>query len=214
MGDKSVLYIGSVDANPENFDKHRAAQALLEERAGSLLGIYSTDEQVAGIREAGHKARRGEVEELDLAASFDVVVAADNIEHLANCGRFLHSMERHLAPDGVFLVSTPNPTSLVRILELLARRRTKANVEHTGWYTGQVLDQLARRFGLFVETEVFIDEMHKYHQTGPGSRRTGTVNKLAKRLLVGLNRVACTVFPQLSETFGFVLRKCPVARGT
>jgi hypothetical protein len=106
----------------------------------------------------------------------------------------------------VLLVSTPNPVSLVRILEQMVYGRTKANVEHTCWYSRQVLDQLALRSGLHVVDEAHIDEMHKYHTVTSG--RSISVGKgLARRLLVLINGLVCRVFPQLSETSGFVLAR-------
>jgi SAM-dependent methyltransferase len=202
---RNVLYIGCVDGNPENFLKHQSFQQALCHHASSLLGVYALEEQVEQLKKAGQEAVAANVEEMDLGTTFDVVVAADNIEHLSNCGRFVEGIRRHLAPEGRFLVSTPNPLGLVRLLELLAYRSTKANVEHTGWFTAQVLDQLARRHGLRLTDGVFIDEMRRYHQIGTSGRAMGAGKKALTILVVGINRVLCPLLPQLSETFGFVL---------
>lgn len=203
---REVLYIGCVDENAENFHKHGDTQAALAGRASALLGVYASPAQAEALERSGSRALAADVEALALGRRFEVIVAADNIEHLSNCGRFLAALERHLAPGGSLLVSTPNPTSLVRILEVLALGRAKANVEHTLWLSGQVLDQLARRCGLRVAEEVFIDEMRRYHRAE--GRGWGAGRRLATRLLVALNGPLCRLFPQLSETFGFVLVRC------
>lgn len=145
-----------------------------------------------------------DVERMDLGVTFGVIVAADNIEHFENCGLCLERMRLHLEPGGALLVSTPNPSSLVRILELLVYGRTKANVQHTAWFTPQVLEQLAQRCGLGVVEQVFIDDMHQYH--APERQAAGFGKTLLSSSLVYLNRGICRLFPQLSETFGFVLR--------
>jgi SAM-dependent methyltransferase len=201
---KHVLYIGSVDESADSFRKHEAAHARVQRSAATLVGIYRSDAQVAQLRAAGCDARVGDVEDLHLDRTFDVVVAVDNIEHVSNAGRFVSSMERHVAAGGVLLVSTPNPCSLVRILEVLALGQSRANVNHTCWYTRQVLDQLVRRHGLRVEESVFIDEMHLYHSVRPAVN-TRLAARARSFVAVGLNRLACPLLPQLSETAGFVL---------
>ncbi|HVR70289.1 MAG TPA: methyltransferase domain-containing protein [Vicinamibacteria bacterium] len=201
----SLLYVGSVDRNADNHRKHVALHGALAGHAASALGVYASEAQAAELRGLGYDAVHADVEALELGRVFDVIAAPDDIEHLSNAGGFLDGMRRHLRPDGWLLVTTPNPTGLVRILEQLVRGRTKANVEHTGWYTGQVLDQLGRRHGLRVVEEALIDDMHLYHRTA--TRPLGPGMRLATRSVVLVNRVACGLLPQLSETFGFGLRR-------
>ena len=40
-------------------------------------------------------------------------MSADVIEHVSNCELFIKKIYEHLLPDGTFLVSTPNPFSLI-----------------------------------------------------------------------------------------------------
>lgn len=58
--------------------------------------------------------RCGGVEELD-AAPFDLVVALEVIEHVADPAAFVAQLGRCLAPDGLLILSTPNRTALSRI---------------------------------------------------------------------------------------------------
>jgi SAM-dependent methyltransferase len=199
-----VLYIGTVDADPNNARKHPPIHRALADRADRVTGIYRSESQAAELRAEGLDALSADPECLDLGRSFEVGVVADTIEHVTDAGRFLAALERHLGPDGVLLITTPNPTSLLRILELIGRGKARANPAHTCWYTGQVLDQLARRVGLEVIEEALIDEMHKYRRAEGGLVRR-LVKQTGNGLLVGANRVICWMFPQLSETFGFVL---------
>jgi SAM-dependent methyltransferase len=204
---KRVLYVGTVDDEPANAAKHPPTQSALARIAASVTGVYRSEEQARALSANGLTALAADVEELELGEVFNVVVAADTIEHVSNAGRFLRSVERHLDARGVVLVTTPNPGGLVRILELLARGRSKANVAHTCWYTAQVLDQLARRHGLRVVEEVHIDEMSKYHSARALRGRAGLSRRVAAPVLIAFNRAVCVAFPQFSETLGLVLMR-------
>jgi len=47
----------------------------------------------------------------NLNKKFDVIIAGELIEHLENTGIFLENVKRHLKKEGVFFLTTPNPTS-------------------------------------------------------------------------------------------------------
>lgn len=202
---RRVLYVGTVDDVPGNAAKHPHVHRALARVASSVTGVYRSRGQVDALIAEGLTAVAADVEELELGEVFNVVVAADTIEHMSNAGRFLRSIGRHLDARGALLVTTPNPGGFIRILELLVRGRPKANVAHTCWYTGQVLDQLARQHGLRVVEEEFIDEMSKYHGARALRGRAGLVRRIVGQTMVAVNAVACAPFPQLSETLAFVL---------
>lgn len=206
MKGSKVLYVGSVDEDVDNLRKHESLHPVLAEHARSVVGVYRSEDHAARLRAAGQHAVVADVERMDLDETFDVVAAADTVEHLSNCGLFFGRVRAHLNPGGSLLISTPNPTSLVRILELLVHRRTRANVAHTVWFSRQVLEQLGRRYGFRVVEEVFIDDMHRYHAGGEHARSMSPGKKLLSRSLVVVNRVVCALLPQFSETHGFVLR--------
>jgi hypothetical protein len=205
---RRVLYVGTIDDDPDNARKHPAIHRALAGEAKAITGIYRGEEQAAELRAAGLPAESGTVGDLDPGLRFEVIVAADTLEHVDNAGWFLMTLERHLEQGGTLLVTTPNPASFGRVAELLFLGRMKANRAHTCWYTGQVLDQLAARVGLRVVESEPIDEMHKYH--GGAARRGRSLSRrVASACLVGLNRLACLGWPQLSETYGFALVRSP-----
>jgi len=47
----------------------------------------------------------------DLERKFDIIVAGELIEHLENRGVFLENVKKHLKDNGIFFLTTPNPTS-------------------------------------------------------------------------------------------------------
>jgi SAM-dependent methyltransferase len=87
--------------------------AKLAEGAREVLGIDVSQEAVDDARQQYRAANlRFEYGDcLDIPAvdsSFDLVVAFEIIEHLSNWRGFLEQVRRVLAPDGQFVVSTPN----------------------------------------------------------------------------------------------------------
>ncbi len=110
---KRVLDLGCWDG--------RDSEVLLR-HGNHVTGVEILDAPAAEAR------RRGiEVVQFDLAAdpwplspsSYDVVVAAEIIEHLLDTDAFLENIRRHLRPDGQLIVTTPNVASLGRRLMLL-----------------------------------------------------------------------------------------------
>jgi hypothetical protein len=204
---KGVLYLGCVDDNPENIRKSVDLHKILHNRAKSILGVYHSKDVVAELNASGYDSICVNVELMELDNKFEIAVSADVIEHVSNCGLFIKKICDHLLPGGMFLVSTPNPIGLVRILELIVLGKSKTNLEHTCWFTGQVLDQLAYRYGLKVIDHVFIDEMYLYHNPKEQYRRKAFAKGFITLCLVMVNFIVCIIFPQLSETFGFVLKR-------
>jgi SAM-dependent methyltransferase len=210
---RTVLYVGSVDEDSTNFDKHRVLNEKLQPEAASMLSVYQFDPHSAIIRQSGIEARTMHPERMELGGQFDVILALDNLEHLSNCGLFLAGLARHLTPDGSILLSTPNPVGLMRVLWTLVYGKTKTNRQHTCWFSEQVLDQLARRHGLYVSNAVFIDEMHVYYRTDNPDHSLGFWKQWLVRLVSGFNRIICPIFPQFSETLGFSLKRQHQQRG-
>ena len=204
---KKVLYLGCVDDDPENIRKSIALHKTFQNRARSILGVYRSKDAVIELNASGYDAVCAHAETMGLDDKFEIVVSADVIEHVSNCGLFIKKVYEHLLPEGAFLVSTPNPLGLVRILEMLIYGKPKTNPEHTCWFTRQVLDQLAFRYGFKVADDVLIDEMYMYHCPKEQYLRKGLARGMMTWCLVSINFITCLLLPQLSETFGFILKK-------
>lgn len=83
--------------------------ALIRERGHQVTGVDSIE--IQGVRDRVDDFYLGDLEQgipLEAGSGFDVVVAADVIEHVRDPARLLRQMAERLAPDGVILVSTPN----------------------------------------------------------------------------------------------------------
>lgn len=93
--------VAGVDAAPENIEAARAHAALT-----SLAIDY----------------RAGEIADQGLGR-FDVVTCMEVIEHVMDPGAFVAELVRHLKPDGLLLLSTPNRTTASRVFLVEAAER-------------------------------------------------------------------------------------------
>lgn len=87
----------------------------------SVTGLDAAPENIAVAR--AHAAgsglsidyRTGELAALE-AEPFDLVTCLEVVEHVADKPRFVRALVRHLAPDGLLVLSTPNRTLTSRVL--------------------------------------------------------------------------------------------------
>ena len=101
-------------------------------------GIHWIREDCVSLRQAGAHA------------PFDLIVNFENIEHVGDPERFLDRVADLLAPDGVFLISTPNRAAMNRV-HGAAVDAPSANPFHEVEFSADELRQaLAKRFGSVV----------------------------------------------------------------
>ena len=93
--------VTGVDAAPENIEAAKAHAVL------SVLAI---------------DYRAGELSEQALG-QFDMVTSMEVIEHVSDPAAFVSELARHLKPDGLLLISTPNRTAASRIFLVEAAER-------------------------------------------------------------------------------------------
>jgi 2-polyprenyl-3-methyl-5-hydroxy-6-metoxy-1,4-benzoquinol methylase len=148
--DKRVLDIGCIDHSSDtalslgdNWLHHRISRVA---RSTVGLDLLEKDAQVLNAR--GYDIRHGNAERFDLGERFDVVVAGDLIEHLSDIGSFLNSVKRHMRPDSLFVVTTPNPFNLEQAVRVGAVNRVAVNDQHTTWLDPTVAWELITRHSL------------------------------------------------------------------
>jgi 2-polyprenyl-3-methyl-5-hydroxy-6-metoxy-1,4-benzoquinol methylase len=151
---RSVMDLGCVDSRPA---RHNAA-ARIEYKANLLhkriaevnkhaLGVDIDPEGVKVLNDQGYQVIVGDVESMDLARTFQTIVAGEIIEHLENPGRFLRNMRRHLTDDGVLIVSTPNPFYAGSAWKIWRYGKPAVHEDHMGWQDPTTLTQLLLRTG-------------------------------------------------------------------
>jgi 2-polyprenyl-3-methyl-5-hydroxy-6-metoxy-1,4-benzoquinol methylase len=155
--DKKVLDLGCVAHSLARTEEQGWLHGVIREHARSVVGVDCLQDEVRTLKEQGHDVVCANVEAMELGEKFEVIVAADIVEHLSNCGKFMERAREHLAPGGLLLLTTPNPVHLLRFVQLLFLRRVIANPEHTCWFTQEVLSHLAGRYGLEIVDVAYID---------------------------------------------------------
>ncbi len=185
---RKVLDLGCVCHNLDNTQGPDWLHGIVKAHAREVVGVDYLEDEVDALRRCGYNVVCANVETMDLDETFEVIVAGDLIEHLSNFGLFMETLVRHLAPGGVVLLSTPNPVNLLRMVGVLLRGGAGANSEHTCWFTAQVLQQLAARYGFVVSDVAYVDDSYQYYRFGRWWP------------FLGMNYLLCRVRHAFSET--------------
>ena len=150
---RKTLDLGIVDSRR---GRQETAQRL-EEKSASLLfrriceinpdtvGIDIDEGGVEILRQQGFDARIADVMTMDLGERYEVIIAGELIEHLANPGLFLCNMARHLSPGGTLVLTTPNPFHFGLVWKIWRYGRPNVHEEHTCWFDPITLCQLCGR---------------------------------------------------------------------
>lgn len=158
---KSVLHLGCVD-HPILQERLSSGDLLHAAIAGVASTLYGVDVDRDGLeqmRAAGFEhLYHGDAEQLgalQLGRTFDVVVAGEVLEHLANPGLFLREIPRYLASGGKLVVTVPSAQSMRLIVNAL-RGREVVHPDHNAYYSPVTLSHLLESHRFAVE------ELHPY----------------------------------------------------
>ncbi len=154
-GGKSVLDIGCVQHNPENYKSRYWLHKALAQVASELEGIDFYEDGVRYLREKGFKVFCDNAQNFDRGRVFDVITAGDVIEHLENLDGFIESCKRHMHADSRLLISTPNPWYWRNVIKAALYGDVSNNPEHTCWLCSRTLRQLVNRHGMDIGEVVF-----------------------------------------------------------
>lgn len=149
----SVLNLGAVGGGMEQPDWiHRR----IDEISSRTVGVDIHEPGIERAVELGFDMRYGDVTNLDLGdETFDVIFAGELIEHLDCVRGMFSSAARHLNPDGVMLITTPNAFSVSAFLRRARGNRT-TNEQHTCWFCPVTMRQLVERCEFDVVDEGFV----------------------------------------------------------
>lgn len=130
--------------------------ALLRERAGHLAGLELSAAAAAAAARVGDEVVHGALQDAQLPFepdSFDLVVLADVLEHLADPAAGLRRAAGWCRPGGAVLVSVPNVAHWQARLTLLRGRWPQHDsgtfdAGHLRWFTRDALRALLEGAGL------------------------------------------------------------------
>ena len=151
---KSVLHLGAVGS-------YHGRVCGLHQRLLQVSGhVVGLDIDIDGIEQARaqgvqnlHYGDLERLEALDLAGQFDVILAAEVIEHLPNPGLFLAGIKRFFGPATEMIVTTPDAFSLHRFLVALAGREY-VHPDHVCYYSYSTLRHLLQSQGFAINREL------------------------------------------------------------
>lgn len=117
---------------------------------GSLTGLDIDAEGAKAMRAAGYRVVCGDVATARLNQQFDLIIAAEVIEHLPNPGLALCNLKSHLKKGGTLVVTTCNPFYYRQQSRILRHGSIQVNASHTCWYDPLTLERMLRCAGLTV----------------------------------------------------------------
>lgn len=115
--------------------------------AKSVTGIDVAN--VDKFRKQGYDITEQSADEpYNLNRQFDVIVAAEVLDHTANLGTFMANVRRHLKPAGLLAVTMHNPQAFEFFLEQLLFKGSLRIYQHTHWQNETTMRNLLDRYGL------------------------------------------------------------------
>jgi predicted TPR repeat methyltransferase len=175
---KKVLHLGCTDApyTKERGERLLHTRMLEVTDASALWGLDVSEDGCRMLQEMGFDhVLHGNVEDMSaslLAENFDVVVAGEIIEHLANVGLFLDGVREIMSPTTELVVTTPNASSIKGFVHALLRRE-KVHPDHNYYFSHRTATQVLEKFGL-TPREVY------YYQDVEGTGMTRFVDRTFK----------------------------------
>jgi 2-polyprenyl-3-methyl-5-hydroxy-6-metoxy-1,4-benzoquinol methylase len=167
---------------------------LLKENGNDLTGLDFTTAAVHTSRKKGIKTFVCNVETDRWPvknSSFDVVVAAELIEHILDTDTLMKKIRRVLKPGGRLIISTPNTASLGRRLLLLFGRNPyleecfhKTAAGHVRYFVREGIIKLLKRHSFVLEKLVSDTIVILPHQWGQSALLANIFPTLGKSLIV------------------------------
>jgi SAM-dependent methyltransferase len=207
---RTVLHLGFVDEGliEDRLRHHNWLHAELTRVASRVVGVDISGEGVQRAKEVGFSdCYAGDVEKLGQATfprlHYDVILAADIIEHVANPGLFLSELQAVASEDTVIVITTPNALSIKTFFFPLARTEA-VHSDHNFYYSPTTLTTLLRKYGFLVTgidlySGVWVQNRQKSHRVG---------EKVVKSLFTAVDAVlrysVVLLFPYYSE--GMLIR--------
>ena len=165
-----VLDVGCVEHNLENRKHGHWLHDRLVKSATSVLGLDYAADQVEQLKREGYDVVTADAENFSLSREFDAIVAGELLEHLLNPGLFLECAKKHLAPNGILIMTTPNANCLIYFLENLILGHEVDNPDHVAIYSPTTISLLLKKSGFIVEDIVFLAENTAYFHTSYASK--------------------------------------------
>lgn len=184
---KRVLHLGCTDW-PLTADRLRQGDLLHQKLVRVCASVVGVDPDEGGIKELQkampeHSFYASKAETMQVIAEvintpWDVILAADVVEHISNLGSALDSISSLMGSTTILLITTPSAFSLKRSVVWSLGKTEHVHPDHCYYFSPSTLIQLLNRSGLKLDSYGFF--MWK-------NRRS--INRLALMLLAPLNKL-------------------------
>lgn len=178
---KRVLHVGACDS--PYWRERIATGSFLHTKiaavAATCVGVDIDGAAIDDLRETHEiggiqRCEPASIRSLGLAP-FDVVAAADVIEHVSNPGEFLEDLRELIRENGELLLTTANAYCLRRFVKILFGREAN-HPDHVAYYSYLTLKQLLTRAGLEIA------EFYGYACEAPAPRKARIIDRLSLAL--------------------------------
>ena len=155
---------------------------LASECHATLVGIEPNPERADACRTRGLNVENGYYDEETATrlGAFDVIVFADVLEHVSDPASLLELASRHLTPNGIVLVSTPNVAHWTVRTALLRghfdyQPMGIMDATHLRWFTSRTIRRVFESVGLDVVDHDWTSGswMQSYRHVPRSLRRNG-----------------------------------------
>jgi 2-polyprenyl-3-methyl-5-hydroxy-6-metoxy-1,4-benzoquinol methylase len=182
---KSVLDVGCVDESVESAlaQGDRWLHARISKVAKEAVGLDFLEGAVQALQTRGYAIVTADAESFSLGRTFEVVVAADIVEHLSNVGRFLDSARRHMSERSLLVITTPNPFNVEQFFHALVSGTVNVNPTHTQWFDPRTLRALLERHGFDVLRFHWVGTKYCYPLRPLGAVRHRLLNRAAAAIM-------------------------------
>jgi SAM-dependent methyltransferase len=145
---KRVLDLGIVNHTAEATTSASWLHDRIRAVADYCLGLDVLEPALMQLQAKGYNVRKFDVTGGEhLGETFDLIVAGELIEHLGSPERLFEFAREHLRPGGRFVLSTPHPYYITRVM-LFLRGRSNESTDHTALYFPSGIAELAERAGM------------------------------------------------------------------
>ena len=157
---KRVLHVGCTDhpMTTSKIENNRLLHARLVQVATEVIGLDIDKEGIETLSSLmpEQKFLVQNAEALDQCEAlagqkFDVIVAADVIEHVSNIGLFLAGIRNKLNPGGQLLITTPQAFAIKRMMAMILLSYEYVHPDHIAYFSVSTLSRILSRYALEVE---------------------------------------------------------------
>ena len=158
--EKRVLHIGCTDSpiTTDKIDNQELLHFKLAAVAKEIIGLDIDREGIEILSKLmpNYTFVVHSAENLDSCPEiakqrFDVIVAADVIEHMSNIGLFLEGVTNLLEPQGKLLIATPQSFSIKRMIPMLFMGYEYVHYDHIAYFSVATLSRLLSRYRLTIQ---------------------------------------------------------------